>query len=279
MADEPEKPKEEIQETAEPAKREISGDAREVVAAASTEADIGPPFAAQVEQLKSLREQAVEASATSDYDAIAHSLKQQIENLARELDAIKANRLGINTYCPGLANCPDCECVSPGCCCFEIVFGSVRALQGQGGFEGKDSVSSLSRYDFLECKFFASVGNIGCLVPGNDLSNNLSLSIQHKVGSEWQLVNRVIGKVCLRHNSTKQVIVEFNGEECDVNVGEGGSVRGRSEFGNTTGTIDLNCCSDKIYPPQPVTIEFTRWGGGGGKPGLVEISYHANRIC
>ena len=55
MGDESEEPKEEIQETAEPAKRETSGDAREVVAAASTEADIGPPFAAQVEQLQSLR--------------------------------------------------------------------------------------------------------------------------------------------------------------------------------------------------------------------------------
>lgn len=50
----------------------------------------------------------------------------------------------------------------------------------------------------------------------------------------------------------------------------------KDEIGEGRGTITLDCCMDKIYPPMPIEVYLIHGGEGRG---MVQVFFYAERVC
>ena len=111
-----------------------------------------------------------------------------------------------------------CGCVDSRCCCFDIVFDKVRAIQPQA--EPADSGDIAGLHNNLEVVIFASVNGHGILVPSLSTTMDLdvgSLILGGKPGM-WVSIDRVIERICLPKGSTQTVQVCFEAGEIDKGV-------------------------------------------------------------
>jgi hypothetical protein len=90
-------------------------------------------------------------------------------------------------------------------------------------------------------------------------------------------IGAVVGRVNVRKGTTETVTFEIQGAEIDEGAER---VLGfKDEHGAATGSITLDCCSAKIYPPMPTDLSFDQGGIGGGQPGAISLAFFARRVC
>ena len=177
----------------------------------------------------------------------------------------------------------DCDsCVSAQCCCFEIVLDKIRGIQPQGLLEIADigdTTIPIPTINELEVRLFASIDNIGILLPS--LSTTMGIRVPSVLAGGgpglWQPIGAVIGRVTVPKGTLQTVTVEFQGSEIDEGVER--LLGFKDEHGAASGTITLDCCSAKIYPPMPTDLSFDHGGSGGGQPGAISIAFFARRVC
>lgn len=182
-------------------------------------------------------------------------------------------------------DCDDCDdcgcgCTDAGCCCFEIVLDKVRAIQPQREpADSGDTTLPVPLINELEVRLFASIDQVGILIPS--LSTTMGLRVPSLLSGGgpglWMPLGSVIGRVCLKKGCSRTVTVDFQG--CEVDEGIERPLGFKDEHGAASGSITLDCCTSKIYPPMPTDLSFDFGGSGGGTPGAISMAFYARRVC
>ncbi|MDT4954321.1 MAG: hypothetical protein QOJ02_2459 [Acidobacteriota bacterium] len=171
-----------------------------------------------------------------------------------------------------------CGCTHPGCCCYEIVLERLRGIQPQGLLEPADAGAAPAVTNDLEVRLFASIDNIGVLIPS--LTTTMQVPVPSVVigggPGRWLPLGHVIGRVCLPRNTSRTVTVDFQAAEIDEGIE---TLAGNPEVGEASGSITLECGCSKIYPPASIDLSFDRGDVGGGAPGAISIAFFARRVC
>lgn len=242
-------------------------------------ASADPPDAAINRQMSELKElvlslsAAVQESQTRNaQNAEFRSTLSEIKQVARAIPAATAIAPVPHDGC----GC-DC-CTASDCCCFEIVLDKVRAIQPQ--LEPADMGDAGPTINELEVRLFASIENVGVLIPG--LSTTMGLRVPSFLAGggpgHWvSLNNAVINRVYLKKGTTKAVTVDFQAAEVDEGIER--PAGWKDEHGTASGSITLDCCTSKIYPPMPTDLSFDFGGTGGGIPGAISVAFYARRVC
>ena len=165
--------------------------------------------------------------------------------------------------------CSPCECVSEGCCCFDIIMTNVRVVQMQ--IEPADS--NVNPLGEMEIRMFASIDEppfLGAVIP--DLFSYITI---HKLLFEegvWQAVNRVIGRKCISKRTPVTVPLRVHAVEVEHQE----PLAMRDEYGTATGSLTLDCCCTTITPTTTFELSFT---GGGQGQGKIACQFIAQRVC
>lgn len=216
--------------------------------------------------------------------------KSQTDSLRVNIDDIKADVRQARTMLAGVNgapapveqhggcnDCGECGCVGEGCCMFEIVLDKVRATQPQA--EPADMGEIGPFWNELEVRIFASVDGIGIVLPS--LSTTMAMRVPSFLAGGgpglWMPINRVIQRVSVKKGTTLAVTVDFQASECDDGLER--PVGWKDEHGEASGTVMLDCCVAKAYPPLPTDLSFDHGGTGGGIPGAISLAFYARRIC
>jgi hypothetical protein len=180
---------------------------------------------------------------------------------------------------------PDCgcDCIHPGCCCYEIVLDKVRGIQPQGILEPADAgdVSIPASINELEVRIFASIDNIGVLIPS--LSTTMGIRVPSILPPStggpglWMPIGAVIGRIYVKKGSSRTITVDFQASEIDEGLER--VIAGKDEHGAASGTITVDCCSPRIYPSTPTDLSFDHGDVGGGQPGAISLAFYARRVC
>lgn len=240
-------------------------------------------MATQMAELKglvaSLMATVQETRARGAQEAEFHNTIAEIKQVARAIPTAAAYATTLQAAA-GKDDCDDCGCgcVDPGCCCYEIVLDRVRAVQPQGVLEAPDAGDVPLLINQLEVRLFASIDNVGVLIPS--LSTTMGLRVPSLLSGGgpglWMSLDRVIGRVFVKKGTSRTITVDFQGAEIDEGVE---AVLGKDEYGNASGSITVDCCSAKIYPPAPTDLSFNFGGAGGGNPGAISMAFYARRVC
>ncbi|MFA6117168.1 MAG: hypothetical protein WC729_24430 [Sphingomonas sp.] len=254
------------------------------------------PGASQDQQIVELREltrslmvavQSMQAQASRNavfQDAIADvkSATRAMMTAPAGTPAVRQNPNG--TVSPDAAHgeCGCSSCISDDCCCFEIVLEKIRGIQPQGLLEPADAGDTtlpLPTINELEVRLFVSIDNIGVLIPS--LSTTMGVRVPSILAGGgpglWMPIGAVVGRVNVRKGTTETFTFEIQGAEIDEGAER---VLGfKDEHGAATGSITLDCCSAKIYPPMPTDLSFDQGGIGGGQPGAISLAFFARRVC
>jgi hypothetical protein len=170
--------------------------------------------------------------------------------------------------------CGPCDCVSTGCCCFDIKIWQVRATQPQLEPLDLGEVGPLSFP--LEVQFYFTIDGLGFMWPGFASYAGLKVHrLPFAKPGPWSDVCRTVGRVCLPKGTIVTKQVEGWARESDEGI-ERLLLGFKDEVGVASGSITLDCCMQKIYPPQTIVIDLNQLGNGGGQ---VEVSFYAERVC
>lgn len=168
--------------------------------------------------------------------------------------------------------CPPCDCVDDTCCCFDIVISQVRAAKPQ--IEPADAGDIGPFINALEVQMYFTVDGTGFLWPG--LASTMDLRADGLPGGPgpWVVIERPVKRICLPRGTsvTKQLRVEVR--EHDEGVER--PIGLKDELGEALGSITLDCCVDRIFPPMPVDISLVHGGEGRG---MIQVAFYAQRVC
>ncbi len=165
-----------------------------------------------------------------------------------------------------------CDCVSPGCCAFEIVLSRVRAAKPQ--IEPADMGDIPGLINALEVQIYVTVDNVGFLFPG--LATTMDLRADGAPGGPgpWVVIERTINRVHVPRTGTTNFEVFAQVREHDEGVER--PVGLKDEVGEGSGWIVLDCCTSKIYPATPIDVYLQHGGEGRG---MVQLAFYARRVC
>jgi hypothetical protein len=183
----------------------------------------------------------------------------------------------------------DCGCTHPGCCCFDIYLDKIRGLQPQGLLELADSGDTslpIPTINELEVRLFIALDNapVGLLLPS--LSTTMGVRVPSLLAGGgpglWMPINQVVGRVCLKKGTMRQVMLNAQGSEVDEGIER--PLGFKDEHGEASGFITLDCCTRTIYPPAPIDLYFDHGGVGGAPPGshtpgAIQLAFYAKRVC
>jgi hypothetical protein len=171
-----------------------------------------------------------------------------------------------------------CECISSGCCMFEIVLDKVRASRPQKLTEIADSGDTalpVPTINAMEVQIYATVENRGILIPGLATTMDLRAAGGLSPGpGPWVILNRVVNCVQVKKGITK--VVQLHAEVREHDEGVERPLGFKDELGEASGSITLNCCMPEIYPPMPLDVDLVHGGEGGGS---VQLAFYARRVC
>lgn len=165
-----------------------------------------------------------------------------------------------------------CGCIGTDCCCFEIVLAKVRATKPQ--IEPADAGDIPGLINALEVQIYVTVDDIGFLWPG--LATTMDLRADGLPGGPgpWVVIERVINRVYVKKGTT--VTTMLNAEVREHDEGVERPLGLKDELGEASGSITLDCCMPKIYPPMPLDVNLIHGGEGGG---VVTLAFYARRVC
>ena len=237
----------------------------------------------QIAKLQELVVQLQEKQAQSARNALFEDTVAYVKSAIQQATAAPA-RVAVPAPTDQRDCCKEepCGCFSKDCCCFEIVLDKIRATHPQGILEPADSGDTtipIPTINELEVRLFASIDNIGILIPSLDTTLGLRVPSILAGGGPglWVSIDKVIGKIYLPKGTTRNVIVEFQGQESEE--GAERVVGFKDEYGFATGSITLDCCVPKIYPSMPTDLSFNYGGTGGTMPGGIAIAFYARKVC
>jgi hypothetical protein len=171
----------------------------------------------------------------------------------------------------------ECECVSQGCCSFEIVLEKMRATAHQ--IEPADSGELPFLVNAMEVQIYAEANGSGILFPS--ISSFVDLRIDNialsggKPGA-WVYIKQVINRVNVKKGTTMRCPFNCQVRESDERATEQATLAGKDEFGDAGGWIDLNCCVPLVYPEVTTEISLDYGGKGGGR---IQVVIFARRVC
>lgn len=165
-----------------------------------------------------------------------------------------------------------CDCVSPGCCAFDIVLSRVRAAKPQ--IEPADKGDIPGFINALEVQIYVTVDNVGFLFPG--LATTMDLRADGAPGGPgpWVVIERTINRVYVPRTGTTNFEVFAQVREHDEGVER--IIGLKDEVGEGSGWIALDCCTNKIYPATPIDVYLQHGGEGRG---MVQLAFYARRVC
>lgn len=171
--------------------------------------------------------------------------------------------------------CGPCECVSDGCCCFDIVISKVRVAKPQIPIEVADMGDVPFLKNALEIRLYFTVDGTGFLWPG--LATSMEMRADGGPGGPGPSIDmgcRAVKRVCFPRGTRPTYVLKVQGQEVDEGVAE--AAMGKDEFGEGEGMITLDCCVETIYPAGPIEVYLQHGGEGRG---MVEVSFMAKRVC
>ena len=235
-------------------------DLAKTVAASQAQAQRDTAFHAAAESVRAASA-AVAASAAS-----AAAARPAADPEPARLEAMHSPHPAEHDPCGG----GPCECTAANCCCFEIIFKSIRVLAMQP-LELDDS--GANPWAELECIIFASLSDgTGAVFPSLFSPITLSKLLQHP--GMWVSVERLIGEVCLPKGTTRLERIKADVVESDKGLIER-ATGGRDEEGSGWGVMALDCCCS-TEPTLIFDVPFTSSGQGGG---AVSLEFYARRKC
>lgn len=238
----------------------------------------------QINELKELTNSLLQTvQAIQIQNSRSAKIDETVSDLKATARALLISPNSITNYAKPEKNgcCGDdsCGCVGETCCCFEIILDKVRGIQPQGILEVADSGDAGPFINELEVRLFASIDNIGVLIPS--LSTTMGIRVPGIAGGGgpglWMPLNIVIGRVYVNKGTSKTITVDFQGSEIDE--GAERPIGLKDEHGAASGTITLDCCLSRIYPPMPTDLYFDQGGKGGGNPGAISLAFSARKVC
>lgn len=172
--------------------------------------------------------------------------------------------------------CGPCACVSDGCCCFDIKIWQVRATSPQSELGDTGELTlPIPTINALEMQMYFTVDDTGFLWPG--LASTVDLRVEGGVNpgpGGWTVVNQTVKRVCLPKGKTVTKDLWARAREHDEGAERLAGFK--DEYGEAMGSITLDCCMEKIYPPMPIDINLNMGGRAGGS---VQVAYYAERVC
>jgi|ERR1044071_464812 hypothetical protein len=170
-----------------------------------------------------------------------------------------------------------CGCVSPGCCCFEIVLEKMRATAHQ--LEPSDSGELPFVVNAMEVQLYTEANGSGIMFPS--IASFVDLRIDNILLSggspgPWVYIKQVVNRVYVKKGTTMRCPFSFQVRESDERLTEQATGAGKDEFGDASGYIDLNCCVPVIYPELTTEISLNYGGKGGGR---IQVVVFARRVC
>lgn len=174
---------------------------------------------------------------------------------------------------PREGKCGPCECVSDGCCCFDIKISQVRVAKPQLITELPDSGDVPFLKNALEIRLYFTVDGTGFLWPG--LATSMEMRADGAPGGPgpWICINRTVKRVCFPRGAPRTFVVKVEGQEVDEGIE---TALGKDEYGEGEGLITLDCCVEKVYPPMPIEVYLQHGGEGRG---MVQVAFVAERVC
>lgn len=211
------------------------------------------------------------------------SLRETIEDVKADVKAAARAMLTpaakvVNTNTNERDCCGDqpCGCVSKECCCFEIVLAKVRAAKPQIEPPDVGDIPMPPTINALEVQLYVTAGDpeAGFVFPG--LASTLDLRANGLPGGPgpWVGIERVINRVFVKKGTALTTQVNVEVREHDEGVERPAAFK--DEIGEASGTITLDCCMAKIYPPTPIDVYLDHGGEGGG---MVQLAFYARRVC
>jgi hypothetical protein len=175
----------------------------------------------------------------------------------------------------GAAECGPCQCVSSGCCAFEIVLDKVRVAQAQNLLEFFDagSIGNLIRQT-MEVQVYFTADGVGIVWPSLAGTVKMEPFLLPPGPSSWHNVTRVANTIQVPKGSSVVVKVDAEVKESDDDGLLEHLLQGADDYGQADGMITLDCCMDKIYPPGPLDVHLAGPAGG-----MIQMTYYARRVC
>jgi hypothetical protein len=170
--------------------------------------------------------------------------------------------------------CGPCECVSDGCCCFDIKISQVRVAKPQMPLEVGDMGDVPFLKNALEIRLYFTIDGTGFLWPGLPTSMEMRADGAPGGPGPWICINRTVKRVCFPRGTNPTFVLEVEGQEVDEGVGE--AALGKDEYGEGEGSITLDCCVEKIFPSMPIEVYLQHGGEGRG---MVQVAFVAERVC
>lgn len=165
-----------------------------------------------------------------------------------------------------------CDCVSDGCCCFDIMISQVRAAKPQ--IEAPDAGDVPGLINALEVQIYFTVDRIGYLWPG--LATTMDLRADGAPGGPgpWVVIERAVNRICIPKGTTVVKRLEVECREHDEGVER--PLAFKDELGEASGSITLDCCMSEIFPQLPIDVYLNHGGEGRG---MIQVAYYAKRVC
>jgi len=167
-----------------------------------------------------------------------------------------------------------CDCVSAGCCAFDIVLSRVRAAKPQIEPADMGDIPLPPTINALEVQFYVTVDNVGFLFPG--LATTMDLRADGAPGGPgpWVVIERTINRVHVSKTGTTNFEVFAQVREHDEGIERPAGFK--DEIGEGSGWIALDCCTSKIYPATPIEVYLLHGGEGRG---MIQLAFYARRVC
>jgi len=168
--------------------------------------------------------------------------------------------------------CGPCACVDDGCCCFDIKISQVRAAKPQ--IEPADAGDLPGVINALEVQMYFTVDGTGFLWPG--LATTMDLRADGLPGGPgpWVVIERTVKRVCFPRGTT--VVYQLRVEAREHDEGIERLVGMKDELGEALGSITLDCCVEKVFPPMPIEVYLMHGGEGRG---MLQVAFYAERAC
>lgn len=157
--------------------------------------------------------------------------------------------------------CPECQCVSSNCCCFNIMLHRIR-VTSLGGLAGVIAEGGVK----LELQVYAYVPGVGgVLYPS--LGGHVMVQGKLESPGSWAGVNVLIVRVCIPKGQTKSIPLHLELKESDKIF--------KDDIGSGSFNIVLNCCCNDI---NVISHEVGLTQGDGGKA-VIGLEFRVEKVC
>jgi hypothetical protein len=232
--------------------------------------------------MTAVQEARAQAARADSVRGALEDVKADVRAASHAIMAAPQSMAAVNTPATGHfenqaqeGGCGPCQCVSSGCCAFEIVLDRVRVAQAQNLLEFFDagSIGNLIRQT-MEVQVYFTANGVGVVWPSLAGTVKMEPFLIPPGPSLWHNAGQVANTVYVPKGSTVVVKVDAEVKESDDDGLLEHLLQGADDYGQAGGMITLDCCMEKIYPPGPLDVHLAGPAGG-----MIQMTYYARRVC